>query len=370
MHTLRRLATLLLLLVIFCLTGSVGAAPRPEKLASIDISSYRRVTGGPGTAFYFLKMKGGFEVKSFPENTSYVRNLAYGRKLQTSANGNYFAVISYNNFRPTALKITGVEMFDIDGKRLWSRDDPDCNAFILSDAAPVAVGMAGAEGLPKSTLKFFSASGELVNSVSVDHLSNASFSEDGRFLFAIAGGEALLKFTAAGNLIAQYPECSQYRASADGALVAVLQDTLLRLYDRDSLRLQRSIAQGEFRDLLFSRDRGQAALLTVRHLEVIDIKRALTNWRWPVGADGYRLVDLAVDEDFKRLLCSSNNSADRPEVRNSRGKVYLLNENGQLIWEYDLSYANRAIRHPLVQFDARSRLLSVMSAEKLELFSF
>ena len=367
---MRRLATLFLLVVTLCLAGRVEAAPRPEKLASIDISSYRRVTGGPGTAFYFLKMKGGFEVKSFPENTSYVRSLAYGRKLQTSANGNYFVVISYDSFRPTSLRITGVEMFDIAGKRLWSRTDPECNAFVLADAAPVAVGIVGAEGLPESTLKFFSESGELLNTVTVDHLSKASFSEDGRFLFAIAGSEALLKFTAGGNLISQYPSCSQYRASADGALVAVLQDTLLRLYDRDSLLLERQIARGEFRDLQFSRDRESAALLTAGYLEVIDIKRALTNWRWPVGGDGYRLVDLAVDENFGRLLCSSNNSADRPEVRNSRGKVYLLNESGQLVWEYDLSYASRAIRHPLVQFDARSRLLSVMSAEKLELFSF
>lgn len=366
---MKRSVTILLLLIGSLWCVGLNANPRPEKLESIDISDYRRVTGGPGTAFYFLKKRGGFEVRNFAANTSFARTLARSRKLQTSPNGNYYAVISYNNFRPTELRVTAIELFDIKGDRVWSRKNPDCSAFTLTDAGPILVGISRAEGLPESGLRFFDAAGEVVNSVRVDQVANITFSGDGRYLFALSGEQALLKFTAAGQLIEEYPACSQYRVSNNGSLVAMLRNETVRLYQRDSLLLEREIGTESFRDLQFSADSKRVALLTDSRLELIDLRRSLTNWRWQVADAGYRLVDLAVDSEFTRFLCSGNNSEDQPEIRNSRGKVYLLNDSGQLVWNYDLSYTERPVGHPILKFDSRTALLSIISGERLELFA-
>ncbi|MFH2057101.1 MAG: hypothetical protein ABIJ61_14170, partial [bacterium] len=111
-------------------------------------------------------------------------------------------------------------------------------------------------------------------------------------------------------------------------------------------------------------------LLTDSYLDLIDLPTGTTSWRWTVADEAYRLVSLAAAGDFSRFLCSSNNSADRPEVRDSRGKVYLLGADGQLGWEYELSYLDRGVGRPAVQFDSRTALFSIISAEKLELFAF
>lgn len=366
--TLKRAIATVPVILLLVISASLCANPRPQKVESIDISHYRRVTGSPGTAFYFLKKKGGFEVKSFAENTSYVRTLAHSRKLQTSAAGNYFAVIAYNNFRPTDLRIIGIDMFDREGNRLWSINDPDCNSFVMTDAAPIVVGISGAEGLPESELRFFNDKGKLLNSVRIDHMANVSISDDGRYVFVVSGSRALLKFTSGGNKLGEYPVTTHYRVSRDGSLVGVLLDTLVRIYSRDNVLCERRVPRGEFRDLKFSGDDSQAALLSSERLEIVDLKTEITKLLWPIQAPGYRLVDLATDDDFSYFLCSSNNSAARPEVRDSQGKVFLLGADGQTLWHYDLTYVSRAVGTPKVQFDRDRHLLSILSAEKLELF--
>ena len=81
-----------------------------EKLRTLEVKGYFRVTGGPAGAFYFLK-KGSYEVNQSATNESFIRRLRGSQKLQTTEQGKHYAVISYKSFRPTELEVTGIRLY-------------------------------------------------------------------------------------------------------------------------------------------------------------------------------------------------------------------------------------------------------------------
>jgi hypothetical protein len=344
--------------------------PAPGSVKEIDISGYRRVTGSPEATMYFLMSKGGFEARNFASGKSYERRLNRSVKLQTSDRGNFFAIIDYSSFRPTYLRVTGITVFDADGNQMWSRDGPECNAFILSDASAALVGIDGAEGLEQSRLVFFDEQGNIQSDTEVSHLNNSRFCENGDYFFAISSGTGLLKFESRGQQIARYPDCKNYRCSADGRMVATQSDSLLQIYRDDKLLLTLPSDPRRFRDLRFSSDGTQVALLQSEQLRLIDILAGTSLWSYEPADDDHVLVGFDANDDLSLFICSSNNGAARPEIRNTQGKVVLLDQGGGLIWQHDLSYSTRSVRHPEVKLSADNRLISILTKERLELFKY
>jgi hypothetical protein len=343
--------------------------PEPSLVKSIDTRDCRRVLGGLEGAFYFVN-KRSFDIGTTNGSAFHLLTIKGDKRLVTSPEGDHYALLNYSSLRPTALEITEVRLFNSHGKQQWSRKKPGCNSFVLSDASPIAVGITGAEGLSESSLLFFDANGTLVDSTTVAYYTKGRFSEDGRFFFAVSGSKGILKFTSSGKRVASYPQGNDYRVSEDGVFMGAVTDTALIIYRNDVLLTSINIDPFTFRDLKFKRDGTALALLLKSELRLINLPEGKPQWQFSPGDSSYLFSNFDADDDFTAFVCGSTNSNGRPEERNSKGLVELLDGQGVPVWSTELSYSDWSTLYPLVKVNRQGSTISLLTAESFQIYSY
>ena len=370
MRLLKLLQCLLLTLAITAsIPATLPAAVSPIAIDSVEMQDYRRIWGSPSGCFYFLRQS-SFEVRQFAQNKTVEQALSPNQKLISSDKGNYFAQLTYSSFSPTSLRVTEIRVYSCTGQLIWGLRDPGCSSFILSDESSIAVGIAGAEGLPESSLLFFGTSGTQVGTAKVDNFSSGRFSEDGEFFFAISSGKGLIKFTTSGKEVFRYSDCNRYSVSRDGELVAIYKDSLLNIYSEQKLVTTRAIPELTVRDVRFSFDDRFAAILLTQRLQLFDLDSSRLVWEYSLPDSGYQFFHFDSDSNFTYFACSTNNSTDAPERRNTRGQALLIDANGKLVWQTELSYAEWSVKYPEVKIDLPARILTLLTAERFRIYSF
>ncbi len=370
MRLLKLLQCLLLTLAITAsIPATLPAAVSPIAIDSVEMQDYRRIWGSPSGCFYFLRQS-SFEVRQFAQNKTVEQALSPNQKLISSDKGNYFAQLTYSSFSPTSLRVTEIRVYSCTGQLIWGLRDPGCSSFILSDESSIAVGIAGAEGLPESSLLFFGTSGTQVGTAKVDNFSSGRFSEDGEFFFAISSGKGLIKFTTSGKEVFRYGDCNRYSVSRDGELVAIYKDSLLNIYSEQKLVTTRAIPELTVRDVRFSFDDRFAAILLTQRLQLFDLDSSRLVWEYSLPDSGYQFFHFDSDSNFTYFACSTNNSTDAPERRNTRGQALLIDANGKLVWQTELSYAEWSVKYPEVKIDLPARILTLLTAERFRIYSF
>jgi hypothetical protein len=361
-----------LVLIALVLAPALVAAPdsvNPVVIDSADALSYRRIWGSPTGCLYLLR-RNSFEVRRLTPAKSMVQPLSGNLKLISSENGNYYALINYSSFSPTSLRVTDVRLFDCDGQLIWTKRDPGCNSFILSDNHPVAVGIAGAEGLPDSRLSFFGSDGEQIGTARVQGFNNGRFCESGDFFFAISGEKGLFKFGRSGEELFTYPDCEKYFPGWDGRVVAVGRENQLLIYSDSAVRMSRAVDNPSLREVEISRDNRYAAILTTNQLEVVDIDSNRNVWQYALKDSNFQFFHFSADPSFSYFICATDNAADAPEIRNSRGSVMLLNSKGEVLWQTELAYGEWSVKYPEVKIDLATRIFTLLTAERLQIYTF
>ncbi len=370
---MRLLKPLLRLLPTFAIAAlipvTLSATVSPTAIDSVEMQDYRRIWGSPSGCFYFLRQN-GFEVRQYTQNKTVTQALNANQKLITSDKGYYFAQLTYSSFSPTSLQVTEIRLYSCTGQLIWSVRDPDCSSFVLSDESPIAVGVAGAEGLPESSLLFFGSNGAEVGSAQVDNFAGGRFSEDGEFFFAMSGGKGLIKFTTTGKEVLRYGNGNRYSVSRDGELVATYGDSVLNIYRGQTLLTAQKVRESAVRDVRFSFDDRLVALLLTRQLQVFDLDSSRVAWDYSLPDSGYQFFHFDSDSNFTYFVCSTNNSADAPERRNTRGQALLIDASGKLVWQTELSYVEWSLKYPEVKIDLPARILTLLTAERFRIYSF
>jgi hypothetical protein len=367
---LRLLLGFVTLFVTLSLSPVLRAEPSaPHLVKNIATKEYKRVQGGPAGAFYFSN-RGTIDVGVVANDMYYARKVKGNRKLVTSPQGNYFALLDYNSFRPTDLEIREIEVCSSNGDAIWSSRGQGCNGFILCDSSPIAVGIRGAEGLAEAQLIFFDAGGHMVDSATVAYFTRGRFSGDGRSFFAVTGSSGILRFNAHGKQTGSFPTGKDYRVSYDGSRLAALSGDRLDFYQGDSLVAVKPVTAFSFRDLRFNSDGSRVAVLFKDHLELLSLPGLEIRWSYRPVDTTLSFTSLAIDRGFTRIACSASNSNDKPEERNARGQVVLLDSEGNLIWSDTVTYTEWSTRYPEVSISPNHSLLSVLTAEELRIYSF
>ncbi len=342
---------------------------QPELIDTVLMEDYRRVWGSPDGAF-FLQKKSAVEIRQYPSTESRNINYKANQKFISSERGNYYALISYSNFLPTQLQVTGISVYDRTGNVVWTKPQPGCSAFILSDHAPIAVGIEGAEGFAESRLIFFNASGEVVGSTKVQNFYNGQFSENGEAFFGITGTGILKKFSNTGREVRDYGAATRYYSSFDAALVAVVADTATRIYSSDTLLTAWPSAARSLREVKFSRDNRLVAALYGDRFDVYDISAGNMVAQHTMDDAAYRFFHFDADPNFNYFVCGASNAADSPEIKNTKGRIMLLSAGGNLLWGEEVAYDDWSVRYPVVKIDTNSRVVSMLTPTTLQIFKF
>jgi hypothetical protein len=354
------------------LTTSLFSEPyavQPELIDTVQLDEYRKIWGSPDGAF-FLQRKSGVEIRQYPGAEE--RHISYksNQKLITSERGNYYALVSYSNFLPTQLQVTGFSLYDRNGVEIWTNKAPGCSAFILCDHAPVAVGIEGAEGFAESRLVFFDSSGEVVGNAKVENFFNGQFSGDGEYFFGIAGTGTLMKYSRTGKEVHDYGRAYRYYSSFDASRVAVVSDSAISIFAGDTAVTVWKTPPQMLREIRFSRDGRLVAALYSDRLNVYDLVQNSSLVDYTLDDPSYRFFHFDADPNFNYFVCGANNSGDSPETKNTKGRIMLLSAGGSLLWGEEVVYEEWSVIYPDVRIDTEKRVVSMLTATTLQVFKF
>ncbi len=124
------------------------------------------------------------------------------------------------------------------------------------------------------------------------------------------------------------------------------------------------------RDVRFSYDNRFAAILLTQELQLIDLDSSRVVWEYSLPDSGYQFFHFDSDSAFTYFACSTNNSVDAPERRNTLGQALLLDAEGKLVWQTEMGYAEWSVKYPEVKIDVAARIITLLTAEKFWVYSF
>ncbi len=158
--------------------------------------------------------------------------------------------------------------------------------------------------------------------------------------------------------------------SEDGLFLGAVTDTALYVYRNDVLLTTLHLEPYTFRDLKFKQDGTALALLLKNELRLVRLPEGTPLWQFSPGDSSYLFSNFDADDDFTSFVCGSTNSNGRPEERNSKGLVELLDGQGRPVWSTDLSYSDWSTLYPLVKVNRQGSTISLLTAESFQIYSY
>jgi len=363
------IASLMIIAGSFAGVRGQSKAVTPRVIDHANFDNFRRMWGTPDGAFYLME-RGGCQIRTYPGGKSHSVRLRGSRKLVSSARGNYYGVIRYNSFSPSALSIREITLYNRNGKKQYTINKPGCTIFVISDKGPYVVGISGPEGMGETHLKFYDAHGKLVGNPVVRDFSNPGFSADGNYFYAQSSEGLLIRFSNNGERQQEYDRCRKYFLSDNGKNVATFTDSILTIFGESDSPLGLSVTGPDLRDVRFSNDGSRLAMLSSDRLEVFDLAERKLIGEYHRTDSTYQLLHMAANDDLSAIVCSATNSDASPEIRHRAGKILLFDGSATKLWENDLSYSDWTVRYPEVRMNRDGSLFSALTPDGLKVYQF
>jgi len=216
-----------LLAILLTVIGGTDQAYGAERRHTLAANSHLMVnsTGAMITA-------GNRKVQFFDKNgqmkTS--RRLRGNELVHLPSNGRVAGILRFHDNSPTSLQPVAFELYDINGKKIYTMSKPKFSSAIISPDGNTVVGVDGAAGLPESVLRFLDHDGKEFAEVSVEYFQGGRFSDDGSVLFLSTTRDGILAYSSTAQALGRFGQGSAYDCSANGQIFAVRQQGAVRLY--------------------------------------------------------------------------------------------------------------------------------------------
>jgi hypothetical protein len=282
-------------------------------------------------------------------------------------------VIAYADRQPKTLRAVTFDLYGPTGKRILRLTDPPFATAIVAEAGNAFVGLEGAEGLPRSVLRFYDLSGKEKKSLEVERFEGGRYCEDGSvFLFETAA-EGLQVYSATGEMLGVIGRADRWAASADATIIAKTTGSRMLFY-RDG-KLFQTLAwderHGTIRAMALSPNGGHAAVISATHASVIDVASGATLWTHETGKTpwNYRSAALTDDAGLVSLGSDYDPGADAAD-RHQRSRCEVFDRDAKLIHTEEGKPTKWGALFPLVRFDPSADRLMFVDRDRFTLLSF
>ena len=277
--------------------------------------------------------------------------------------GNVVGITRYHDNSPTTLKPVAFTLFDLAGRQLYSIKNPAFSSVIVSGTGEAIVGIAGAEGLPESSLRFYDEQGKEVDSMTIEYFQGGRFSADGTVFVFSTAKDGIFAYSSTGQLLAGYGPGAVYDLSADGDVFVTWHNGTLRVYSGGN-RVATFPTAEIVRAVTVSENGKYFGWASPQKVAVYATG---TDSAWcevtPVAAnENFR--SLAIGEDGNHFAAGIDIDAGREvpaEKRHTQGRVTVYDRQGQVFTEKNLTYENWNAKMPAVSFLEGGKVLSVIT---------
>jgi outer membrane protein assembly factor BamB len=319
-----------------------------------------------------LSSSQGFQILSSQGKQVYRASLGPNHGLVFSDDGGFFGIVTHSKgASPGFLAAERFEFFSSDGKKLWEIENPGASAFHISDGARLILGMSGGEGVPESGLLFYNQEGKLITTTKIRLPQGVVFSHNGKHVFIHSAKDGLLGYDDSGNLTSNFRSCEKFAVSRDGDYVAIVSNGELKLFHQtkptgNSLKIDVLV-----RGMSFSPEDKYMVVVGKKDLYLLEVENGKLRWRHTLNQPGLSFISADVSSNAERTIAGVDFDKGRmvpPEERHTEGLVYILDGDGQIIWQRKLSYKLWGASFPRVHFSADRKRFSVTTREKIYLF--
>ncbi|MEW5701869.1 MAG: hypothetical protein AB1792_06535 [Candidatus Zixiibacteriota bacterium] len=288
-------------------------------------------------------------------------NLEGKEVLVSEAGASVIGVLVYADQQPSLLRVKQFSLYDDQGRRRLSLNDPIFNNAVVAPGGNAFVGLKGAEDFPRQELLFYDGSGQLLGSDSVTNFAGGRFCADGsRFLFE-TGGAGLQVATADGQLAHVIGPVETWGCSADGRLVGVAWRGRLR-FIRDGKPIG-SVTWPDpderIRAIAVADDGLRAAAVSAGYLAAIRLDSISILWtKTPdTSSWNFRSVDLLPGLSALAVGLDYDPVGQDP-TRHQKSRCWVLDGDGTALSTLESTPTTWGARFPQVRFlDGGRRLL-------------
>jgi hypothetical protein len=329
------------------------------------------MTAVPTRAGWMLSSPKRIKVLTPDQHLLYSRRIKSNQRLLYSEGGEHFGVIKYNDHSPTTFSVLRVEVFDNAGKPLWTIEKPEASSFVLSAHTSRAIGIVGAEGLPRSRLQIYSAAGKQENSLAASFLFGVRFSRDGSRVFVNSADSGLAAYDLSGNLVGRFGSARKFGFSDDGTHVAVSNAGRV-VYFRDGVKIKTVASESDnpvpVLRMQFDSDERHMAVLRGNGVSAYRLPTLELVWeeRDRTGSRKFTSFDCSVDGLM--AVAYDIPSKEGGKIAHTEGGVMLFDSTGKRLWHFELDYSRWAREFPMVCFTRDGKGLQIATAEEAYFF--
>ena len=350
---MRRFAAVILTIIVLAAAVPAWAATASLKLSSkADLAKSRRwlVLGNAG----WVSVAGGQLDFLSPKGQRQRRlNLRGNEYLFGEFGSRYVGVIAFADRQPKTLSAVTFDLFDAAGTQKVRLNKPPFASVIVSPEGNAFVGVDGAEGLPKTTLRFYSADGKLHEAMDVARFEGGEFTRDGSHVFFKSADSGLQVCTARGDQVGTYGRADRWAASRDGSVVVLQRGDRLMFYHDGKLiqTLTWDASQGTVRGLALSPNGLHAAAISERHAAVIDVSSATILWETDTGDPLWNLRSVDLINDARLVALGLDYDPGPPAAdRHTQSRCLLFDRTGQLLDTQSETPTKWGAVFPMVKF--------------------
>lgn len=283
----------------------------------------------------------------------------------------FVGVIAFADRQPQTLSAVTFDLFDVDGTQVVRLNKPSFASAIVSPEGNAFVGVDGAEGLPKTTLRFYTADGKLHETIDVARFEGGEFTRDGSHVFFKSADSGLQVCTMKGEQLGTFGPADRWAASRDGSVVVIARGQRLMFYHDGKLiqTLTWGTSDRPIRALALSPNGLHAAAISNDHAAVIDVSSATVLWETDTGDPQWNLrsVDLINDA---RLVALGLDYDPGPlaEGRHNQSRCLLFDRTGQLLDTQNETPSKWGAVFPMVKFTGNGTSLLFINRDKFRTF--
>jgi hypothetical protein len=357
--------------IVLALTASEASAEvAPSFLRSISTQEYRAaVTRPDGTALTITR--DGVILRDPAGGTRFVARLRGNQRAIPAPDALAFGVVTYADNAPSTLHASRFELYDVTGKKRFSLEKPKATEFRVAPAGSWTVGVAGGDGMHEAELHLYDSEGKAVSVWQVPYLSDLTLPPAGDRFFA-ASRQELRALPYAGGDPQPLGRFEIFGTSPDGRWVALCGAGSLTLFEGTEIVFTARTQLANVRAVAISPEGRYVALAGNDRLELYDREARKLLWTVTSGRESLRFISVAVTTAPLRILCGldEDRGSSTPQAeRHKSGAVFLLAEDGKLLWREELTYDKWHFRVPKVTFTRGSKQFEVELAGEHRYYS-
>jgi hypothetical protein len=308
---------------------------------------------GSPLGYRYLARYKNVEVYSSDNEMVLSKKLKGNEKVYSSPKGHFWGAATFVDRSAQLLKVTEFSLYTPAGKLLYTLKDPGALKFILNDNAANIVGIAGTEGLPQTTLKFYDESGNHIRDLEFANYLGGEFSADGNLFFALSADSGLYAISPKGEAVYNINVGKPYAIGNDGRLIMACNSGNLELYFQKNMTNSASLALDDPWAVMLSADNRLALVMSQKKALCYSIPELEILWEYELGdaRDHFNSCDYSPELGLFAFGIALDNGPDYSFTdRYTEGRAEIVSPDGEILGSGSVSYNSWSTGFPLVRF--------------------